>query len=73
MKVPFGEVRSQKPAVVVGVAVEVNPPSSSSKLFVEDHYPIPTNMLDATFDIAPIDIDGDGYLDILQTTCEGFT
>ena len=44
-----------------------------NNLFVEDHYPIPTNMLDATFDIAPIDIDGDGYLDILQTTCEGFT
>ena len=44
-----------------------------NNLFVENHYPIPTNMLDATFDVAPIDINGDGYLDILQATCEGFT
>ena len=44
-----------------------------NNLFVENHFPIPTNMLDATFDVAPIDINGDGFLDIVQTSCEGFT
>ena len=44
-----------------------------NNLFVENHFPIPTNMLDATFDVAPIDINGDGFLDIVQASCEGFT
>lgn len=42
-------------------------------LFVENTFPIPTNMLGATFDVAPIDINGDGFLDIVQTSCAGFT
>ena len=44
-----------------------------SGIFVEDSFPIPTTELAASFDVAAIDINGDGWLDILQATCSGFT
>jgi hypothetical protein len=43
------------------------------ELFVEDSNPIPTSDLAASFDVAAIDINLDGWLDILQATCRGFT
>jgi hypothetical protein len=41
-------------------------------IFVENSFPIPTNELAATFDVAAVDLNQDGWLDILQATCSGF-
>ena len=42
------------------------------ELFVEDSYPIPTNQLAASFDVAPVDINGDGWIDLFHCKCSGF-
>jgi hypothetical protein len=44
-----------------------------SQLFVENTLPIPSSELSASFDIAPVDFNGDGYIDIFQARCSGFT
>jgi hypothetical protein len=41
-------------------------------LFEENSFPIPTSELAASFDVAAIDLNQDGWLDIFQATCRGF-
>lgn len=44
-----------------------------NELFVENTLPIPSSELSASFDIAPVDFNGDGYIDIFQARCSGFS
>ena len=44
-----------------------------TELFVENSNPIPISNLAASFDVAAVDINLDGWLDIFQATCSGFT
>ena len=43
-----------------------------NNLFVENTFPIPADDLAASFDVAPIDINGDGWLDLFHCKCSGF-
>ena len=45
---------------------------NATDLFEENSFPIPTSELSASFDVAAIDLNQDGWLDIFQATCRGF-